>query len=205
MLYKHTIFPFLEYFGFMLVSCNIEDGRELQKCQNDSLRICTRVNLADHVKIEDLHSRCKIVSLEQRRRAPLMLLMYKKSKDITMHKVFARNTRVSRRIVFKTDSFEGTLYKRSPYFVGANCWDKISLDTIEQFLYFWKIRGYLKKSFVIKKKLKIYTLTHTTPGSPPPRHTPARLSTGGGGGYSHFGCWYQLRNYSLHILAVDSP
>ena len=57
--------------------------------------------------------------------------MYKKSKDITMHKVFARNTRVSRRIVFKTDNFEGALYKRSPYFVGAKLWDKLSLDTIE--------------------------------------------------------------------------
>ena len=73
MLYKHTILPFLEYAGFMLVSCNIEDRKELQKCQNDCLRICTRVNIADHVKIEDLHSRCKIVSLEQRRRVQLVI------------------------------------------------------------------------------------------------------------------------------------
>ena len=45
--------------------------------------------------------------------------MYKKSKDITMYNVFPRNTRVSRRKVFKSDSYEGTLYKRSPYFVGC--------------------------------------------------------------------------------------
>ena len=48
-----------------------------------------------------------------------------------MHKVFARNTRVSRRIVFKTDGYQGGLYKRSPYFVGCNLWDSLALDIIE--------------------------------------------------------------------------
>ena len=37
----------------------------------------------------------------------------------------------SRRIVFKTDNYEGTLYKRSPYFVGAKLWDNLTVDTIE--------------------------------------------------------------------------
>ena len=32
MLYKHMILPFLEYSGFMLVACTIDDRRELQKC-----------------------------------------------------------------------------------------------------------------------------------------------------------------------------
>ena len=78
-----------------------------------------RIKLNDRVRIEDIHARCKLVSLEQRRRSQLLLLMYKKKCDVTMHKVFPRNTRFSRRIVFKTDSKEGALYKRSPYFVGA--------------------------------------------------------------------------------------
>ena len=43
----------------------------------------------DYVRIEDLYSRCKIISLEQRRRNQLLLLMYKKSKDVTMHKFFS--------------------------------------------------------------------------------------------------------------------
>ena len=75
MIYKHTILPYLEYAGFLLIACNLDDRRELQKCQNDALRICTRVRLSDHVKIDLLHSRCKIVSLEQRRRTQLLLLM----------------------------------------------------------------------------------------------------------------------------------
>ena len=48
-----------------------------------------------------------------------------------MHKVFPRNTRGSNRIVFKTDSYEGSLYKRSPYFVGSRLWDKLPRDVIE--------------------------------------------------------------------------
>ena len=48
-----------------------------------------------------------------------------------MHKVFPRNTRESNRIVFKTDSYKGTLYKRSPYFICAKVWDKLRRDVIE--------------------------------------------------------------------------
>ena len=51
---------------------------KLQKCQNNALRFCTKTNLADHVRIDDLHSRCKIVSLDQRRGVQLLLLMYKR-------------------------------------------------------------------------------------------------------------------------------
>ena len=115
MLYKQTILPFLEYAGFMLIACGVKERRDLQKCQNDTLRICTKVKLADHVRIEYLHEKCKIVSLEQRRRQQLLMLMFKKKSDYTMQKVFPRNTRESTRIVFKTGSYEGTLYKCSPY------------------------------------------------------------------------------------------
>ena len=59
------------------------------------------------------------------------MLMYKKRTDITMHKVFVHDTRISRRIVFKTDSKEGTLYKRSPYFVGAKLWELLPADVID--------------------------------------------------------------------------
>ena len=86
MLYKHTILPFLEYAGFMLNACNVEDRRELRKCQNDALRICKKIQLNDRARIEYLHEKCKIVSLEQRRRQQLLMLMYKKSTDYTLHK-----------------------------------------------------------------------------------------------------------------------
>ena len=47
-----------------------------------------------------------------------------------MHKLFPRNTRERRRIVFKTDRKEGNVYKHSPYFVGTKLWDTLSIDTI---------------------------------------------------------------------------
>ena len=114
----------------MLISCNIDHRRDLQKCGNDALRICGKVSLQEHVRISDLHSKFKIVSLEQQRRIQLLLLMYKKSKDISMYKVFPRDTRNSRRIVFRTDTYEGSLYKRSPYFVGSKLWDALPKDII---------------------------------------------------------------------------
>ena len=115
MIYKLTILPYVEYVGFLVVACTVDDRRSLQKCQNDALRICTKCKIADQVCIEELHSKCKIISLEQRRRNQLLLLMYRKSADPTLLKVFPRNTRGSVRKVFKTAGYEGTLYKRSPF------------------------------------------------------------------------------------------
>ena len=43
MIYKHTILPYLEYAGFLLITWNMDDCQDLQKCQNDALRICTHV------------------------------------------------------------------------------------------------------------------------------------------------------------------
>ena len=103
MLYKQMILPFMEYAGFMFVACNLEDRRELQKCQNDALRLCVRSKIPDRVKFSEMHAKCKIISLEQRRQIQLLLLMYKKSKDQSCHKVFPRNTRESVCIVFKMD------------------------------------------------------------------------------------------------------
>ena len=120
--YKYTILPFLEYARFMIIACIMEDMRKLQKYQNKALRICINVKLSDQIRIEDLHARCNIVSLEQRRRIQILMLMCKRRTDSTMHKVFVRDTRIRRRTVFKTDSKEGTLYKRSPYLVGAKLW-----------------------------------------------------------------------------------
>ena len=38
-IYKQTILPILDYSGFLLISCNISDGADLQKLQNHVLRI----------------------------------------------------------------------------------------------------------------------------------------------------------------------
>ena len=152
MVYKHTILPFLEYAGFMLMACNVDDRNDLQKYQNDALRICTKVKLIDHIRIPDLHERCKIGSLEQKRRIQLLLLMYHKSKDVTRLKAFPRSTRESRRIVFRTDSYEGGLYKRSPYFQGSKLCDKLAVEDIE-----------LPDIFTFKSRLKRLNRAYVDP------------------------------------------
>ena len=107
------------------------------------------MNISDCIKIPDLHARCKPISLEQRHRIQLLLLMYKKSKDQSLHKVFHRNTRESVRIVFKTDQYEGTLYKRSPYFIGTKLWSAMNNADIN-----------LPDIFSFKKRLKSKILVY---------------------------------------------
>ena len=123
--------PYLEYAGFLLIACTKEDRKDLQICQNDAQRTCTGIRLTDRARIDFLHERCKIVSLEQRRRIQLLIMMYRKSKDNTLRKVFIRNTRESTRFTFKTDSFEGALYKRSPYFIGAKMWMDLPIEYLD--------------------------------------------------------------------------
>ena len=62
---------------------------------------------------------------------------------------FARNTRGSKRIVFKTEHYEGTLYKRSPYFLGAKLWDALAISHIE-----------LSDIFAFRKRLKAMNRTY---------------------------------------------
>ena len=69
--------------------------------------------------------------------------MYKKCKTNELHRVFPRNTRASDPLVFKTDHYEGTLYKRSPYFLGAKMGDELPRADID-----------LPDIFAFKKRLK---------------------------------------------------
>ena len=50
--YKQTILPIIDYAGFLLIACKMEDKNDVQKFQNDILRICTMSCLADRVSIK---------------------------------------------------------------------------------------------------------------------------------------------------------
>ena len=54
-LYKQTILPLLDYSGFMLISGNVSDRDNLQKLQNDALRIFFNIRLCDRVSISRIH------------------------------------------------------------------------------------------------------------------------------------------------------
>ena len=67
MIYKQAIIPILDYSGFMVLSLNIMEKRELQIMQNDALKLCYNVQLSDKISIQRLHKRVKLSSLEHRR------------------------------------------------------------------------------------------------------------------------------------------
>ena len=51
-LFNQTTLPFIEYSGFCLLACCIEDDRvELQRIQNDILVICNKSKLKDEIRL----------------------------------------------------------------------------------------------------------------------------------------------------------
>ena len=76
LIYKQAILPLFEYAGFVLTTCNIRQRKELEKLQNNALRLCKRYYLLDMVIIDLLHNECRIRRLEQRRCKQLLRLMF---------------------------------------------------------------------------------------------------------------------------------
>ena len=120
-IYRQTIVPIIDYSGFVNITCCKSDQYDLQKIQNDILRVCYRSHLNDRIKISDLH----MLSLEQRMHKQLLWLMYIMSRDEKDRKVGVRDLRSNTKFIFKTDSKIGTKYQRSPYYqvlyCGMNC------------------------------------------------------------------------------------
>ena len=74
LVYKQTILPIIDYAGFLIIACRKDDKSDLQILQNDILRICNRSRILDRVSIEELHTKYKIISLEKRKRKPLLCI-----------------------------------------------------------------------------------------------------------------------------------
>ena len=51
-IYKQMILPMIDDAGFLLICCRLGDKADLQKMQNDILRICCGSRIADRVSIE---------------------------------------------------------------------------------------------------------------------------------------------------------
>ena len=122
-IYKQTILPIIDYSGFLLLSCSHEDRCDLQKIQNDVLRICYKSRLTDKVKISELHKKAHILSLEQRMIRQLLWLMYIFSLYNNNRKIVPRNLHSNEKYIFKTDSKIGTKYQNSLYYKGTVFWN----------------------------------------------------------------------------------
>ena len=127
-IYKHTILPIIDYSGFLLLSCCVGDRYDLQKIQNDILRVCFRSALIDRMKICDLHKKANLLSLEQRMRKQLLWLMFNMSLDPNNRKIGPRTLRSNNKYILKTDNKVGTKYQRSPFYQGTIIWNELSKD-----------------------------------------------------------------------------
>ena len=128
-IYKQTILPIIDYAGFLLLACGISERLDLQKMQNDILRLCCKVKLNEHVSIKDLHIDCRIISLEQRMRKQLLWLMYIDSKNMENRKICERDLRSADKYIFKVDRKIGTKYQHSPFYIGTLLWNELNANT----------------------------------------------------------------------------
>ena len=127
--YKQTILPLIDYAGFLLLSCRKCDIEDLQKIQNDVLRICNVSRLSDKVSISVLHNKCKMLGLKQRMQKQLLWLMYIMSRDNACIKVPTRETRAAQKVQFKVPNRILPVYERSPYYQGTVLWNELSEET----------------------------------------------------------------------------
>ena len=127
--YKQTILPLIDYSGFLLLACKQKDLNDLQKIQNDVLRICNQSKLADKVSLKELHKKCKIIGLKQRMQKQLLWLMYIMSRDGTFIRTPPRETRAASKLVFKVPVKILPVYEHSPYYQGTNLWNGLEKDT----------------------------------------------------------------------------
>ena len=129
LIYKQAVLPYFDYGGFLLVSCNQGQRKDLQTLQNNALRICLRYKLADQISERNLHLEPNLQSLEQRRNLQLLKLMYQQSRDVRNIKVPVRPTRAADKIVFNVPSRCNTKYLNSAYYLGIQRWNILSEQT----------------------------------------------------------------------------
>ena len=128
LIYKQAVLPLLEYAGFVLVSCTIQQRRNLQTLQNNVLRLCKRYLLRDRVQIQDLHNECNIIGLEQRRRKQLLRLMYLHSKKEGNLKIPVRRTRAAAKVQFNVPDRCTRKYMNSPFYKGNEMWNVLDVE-----------------------------------------------------------------------------
>ena len=138
LIYKQAILPYFDYGGFLQLSCNRGQAKDLQTLQNNALRICLRYNLVDRVFEERLHTEGKIENLEQRRKYQLLKLMYRQSKNGKNVKEPTRHMRAAEKIVFNIPSRCTTRFLNSFYYIGTHTWNSLpaNVQRLENMLKF---------------------------------------------------------------------
>ena len=104
----------------------MSDRQDLQRLQNNALRICFNIRLRDRVTIVQMHHRAKLLSLEQRRQKQLLnLLFIYKTRQDNIRRVHGRNTRAANVYSFTCERYNNVKYRNSPFYKGAILWDNL--------------------------------------------------------------------------------
>ena len=127
-IYKQTILPVFDFAGFMLISCNKSDRKDLQVIQNDALRTCYNVKRRDKFSIMKMHKKSHLLSLEQRRTFQLLGLMFLHKSNPRNLRIPARQTRGATRDQFAVERYNNLKYKNSPYYKGSELWKQLPMD-----------------------------------------------------------------------------
>ena len=130
-IYKQAILPLFDYAGFLLHSINISDRDDLQVIQNDALRTCYNIRRRDRISIKKMHGEAKLLSLSQRRKIQLLILMYKHKACHDVRRPVLRATRNAQRFNFFTERYHNLKYKNSPYYKGSELWKTLPLEVID--------------------------------------------------------------------------
>ena len=122
----------------MLLACGKGLKKDLQKLQNNALRICLRYCMIDHVTIEHLHEEANLQSLEQRRLFQILKLIYGCSKKVDYLKITANRTQAESKIVFDVPDKCTNKYLNSPFYKRVHIWNSLlepiqRSDTIDVF------------------------------------------------------------------------
>ena len=139
LIYKQVVLPYLDYAGFLTLSCNVGHRKDLQVLQNNALRICLRYRLADRVRVEVLHSDANLQSVEQRSIFQLLKLMFDYSKNGNNLKLPIRLTRAATKVVFKKPARCTHKFLNSPFYKGTLIWDDLDYnvqraETLKEFV-----------------------------------------------------------------------
>ena len=125
-IYKQTILPLFDYSGFITISCNVSDWRDLETLQNNVLRVCYNVRLRDRVAVQGVHNRSNLLSLEQKRQVQLLCLMFIfKDRNHNVRRIHNRRTGVAEMYSFVRERYNCVKYRSSPYYKGSLLWDEL--------------------------------------------------------------------------------
>ena len=123
LVYKQAILPFIDYAGFMLMTCKLGCRKDLQVLQNNALRVCLRYSMVDHVTIERLHDEANLQCLEQRRVIQILKLLYGCSTDRRYLKMSMNRTRAESKVVFDIPDKCTTEFLNSLFYKGTQIWN----------------------------------------------------------------------------------